>query len=57
MLNIDEEIVDKLLEDIPNWLQLLRNKGITPFEKTLVSKIRQEAETLLKDYERKNQVT
>lgn len=60
MVNIDEEIVDKVLEDTIGWLQLLRNKRnkkfsteVTPFELTLVRKIMLEAENILIEAERK----
>lgn len=45
--------VEKVLEDIPEWLQIIRSKEkkITPHEIYLIRKIRSEAEIILADSE------
>ena len=46
--------VEKVLEDIPEWLQIIRSKEkkITPHEIYLIRKIRSEVEIILAERER-----
>ena len=56
MINIDEKFVDKVLEDIPSWLQILRcKKSITLYEITLLQKIISNAENIIFDNKEKKE--
>ena len=51
-MNIDGVFVEKVLEAIPHWIQIIRNKGekITPKEAYLLKKIQYEVENALAEY-------
>lgn len=57
MININEEIVDKVLERYSKLASIIKEQRNNSFRENFSNKKMIEAETLIKDYERKNSVT